>query len=203
MKNVILISLLAVLLISSGCYQGKPSKNEPIHIVPNMDHQEKYRPQAASNFFEDGATMRIPPAGTVARGELREDVKYYTGKDRTGEFIKSLPEQVILDLALLKRGRQRYNIFCSPCHGKVGDGKGIVSARGMVPPPTFHSDSLRAYPPGRVFDVITNGIRNMPPYKFQVPVQDRWAIVAFFKALQRSQNASLKDVPEDKIESVN
>ncbi len=199
---VTFLTLVLIITVTSGCFRGRTSEKEPIHLVPNMDKQEKYRPQAVSNFFEDGATMRIPPEGTVARGELREDTEYYFGKTEKGKYVKTLPKQLVLDINLLQRGQERFNIYCSPCHGRVGDGKGIVPARGMLPPPTYHSDSLRQYPVGRVFDVITNGIRNMPPYRFQVPVRDRWAIAAYFKALQRSQNASFDDIPEDKKELV-
>ena len=192
-KNI--IGLLLLILIVSGCYQGRPSKDEPIHLNPNMDNQPKYRPQAQSNFFEDGSTMRLPVEGTVARGDLREDSEYYTGKNDRGDFIKVAP--VNITMALLKRGQERYNIYCSPCHSRVGDGRGIIVEKGMLPPPTFHSDSVRAYADGRVFDVITNGIRNMAAYRFQVPVEDRWAIVAYIRALQRSQNASTNDIPAD------
>jgi mono/diheme cytochrome c family protein len=98
-------------------------------------------------------------------------------------------------MELLKRGQERFNIFCSPCHGRLGDGKGIVVERGYSPPPTFHSDRVRSFPDGHIFDVITNGIRNMPPYGPQIPASDRWAIVAYFRALQRSQNATVNDIP--------
>lgn len=200
MKNNLKISVILIIVASlfvSGCYQGRPSKNEPIHLNPNMDNQEKYRPQAESKFFADGATMRKPVEGTVARGQLRADTEYYTGKKENGDFIKTLPANVTLNKDLLMRGYERFNIYCSPCHGRIGDGKGIVVARGMVPPPSFHTDSIRAFPDGRLFDVITNGVRNMPAYRFQVPVEDRWAIISYLRVLQRSQNATIEDVPEN------
>ena len=195
MRKILLFSLLAAVMLVGGCYQGRPSKEEPIHLNPNMDHQQKYRPQAESDFFVNGATMRMPVEGTVARGELREDVEYFTGKTEKGDYIRTLPVDVTL--ALLERGQERFNIYCSPCHSRDGHGRGIVVERGMVPPPNFHSDSIRAFPDGRIFDVITNGIRNMPAYRYQVPVADRWAIIAYFRALQRSQYAPKKDVPEE------
>jgi hypothetical protein len=191
--HIFIIATFSLLLV--GCYQGRPSKDEPIHLNPNMDKQPKYRPQAESNFFEDGSTMRTPVEGTVARGELKEDSRYYYGKDDNGEYIKVLP--IDIDMSLLLRGQNRFNIYCSPCHSRVGDGRGIVVENGMVPPTSYHLDRLREAPDGQIFDVITNGLRNMPPYKYQVSVEDRWAIVAYFRALQRSQNATIDDIPED------
>ncbi len=196
------MGLLAVFFLIAGCYQGRPSDKPPIHLNPNMDHQPKYRPQAESKFFSDGATMRTPVAGTVARGELKENTEFYSGKNVKGEFIKNLPDTLILDMNLLKRGRERFNIYCSPCHGRVGDGKGIMVTRGYVPPPNFHDERLLLLLDGQMFDVITNGVRNMPAYRFQVPVEDRWAIIAYIRALQRSQNATLKDIPQQMRESV-
>lgn len=197
MSNVKLHVLLIIVisLLISGCYQGRPSKDEPIHLNPNMDNQPKYRPQAESKFFEDGSTMRTPVEGSVARGELREDTRYYIGKEENGDFIKAIP--IDIDMKLLIRGQERYNIYCSPCHSRIGDGRGIVVERGLVPPTSYHIDRLREAPDGQIFDVITNGLRNMPPYKYQIPVEDRWAIVAYFRALQRSQNATIDDIPED------
>jgi mono/diheme cytochrome c family protein len=195
------LALLIITLVSlTGCYQGRPSKKPPIHVNPNMDNQPKYKAQAESKFFADGATMRIPVEGTVARGELREDVEYYTGKKANGDFVEE--NQRPVDMQLLKRGQERFEIYCSPCHGRVGNGQGIVVSRGMLPPPTFHSDSLRAYPDGRIFDVITNGIRNMSSYAAQIPVEDRWAIIAYVRALQRSQHATIDDVPVEKREKL-
>lgn len=185
----------------TGCFQGKPSEHPPIHINPNMDKQERYRPQGTSAFFVDKAAMRLPVAGAVARGELREDDAYYRGIDADGDTLRKMPVQVTL--SLLKRGQERYTIYCSPCHGAVGDGKGIVIAREMLPPPrgllppppSFHSDLLRNYTDGHIFKVISNGVRNMPAYGRQVSVDDRWAIVAYVRALQRSQNARREDLP--------
>lgn len=186
--------LLIAATVFSGCFQGMPSEEPPIHINPNMDNQERYRPQGSSAFFADKAAMRMPVAGTVARGELREDDAYYRGVNAGGDTIATMPMPITTQL--LERGQERYNIFCTPCHGAVGDGKGIVVAKGMLPPPTFHSDLMRGYPDGHIYNVISNGIRNMPAYKHQIAVDDRWAIVAYFRALQRSQNAKLEDLPE-------
>ncbi len=191
----IIVSAVAFVLFSTvGCYQGRPSGKPPIHLNPNMDSQPKYQAQESSKFFADGSAMRQPVAGTVARGNLREDDKYYLGLNSKGKPLKKSP--VATTPALLARGQERYNIYCSPCHGRVGDGKGIVVKRGLMPPPTFHEKRLREIEDGYIFTVISNGIRNMPSYKEQIPVSDRWAIVAYFRALQRSQNATIDDIPQ-------
>ena len=160
-----------------------------------MDRQQKYLPQSESKFFVDGMTMRKPVAGTVARGELHEDNAYWRGRDDIDSVIAKIPIPVTMQL--IERGQQRFNIYCSPCHGRTGDGRGIVVQRGLLPPPSFHDERLRKVGDGHIFDVISNGIRNMPSYRAQIPVDDRWAIVSYFRALQRSQNASINDVPAE------
>ncbi len=192
-----LIMILAVSLIAIGC-QGKPFSKPPIHLNLNMDNQERYDPQAKSAFFADEMTMRMPVPGTVARGELRENDAYYRGKDESGQFITYNPEELTEDL--IRRGQDRYDIFCSPCHSRVGDGKGIIMEyKYPIPPPSFHTDNVRNMADGYLYDVITNGVRNMPSYGYQIPViRDRWAVVAYIRALQKSQNASLADIPESK-----
>jgi len=193
LRLIIGIGLTIAAPLMSGCVRGVPSNRPPIDIIPDMDDQPKYKPQGESKFFADSAAMRPPIPGTVARGELHEDVEFYQGLDSNGNPLISSPVHVTMEL--LKRGQERFDIFCSPCHGRLGDGKGIVVERGYSPPPTFHSGRVRQLPDGHIFDVITNGIRNMPPYGPQIPASDRWAIVAYFRALQRSQNAAVNDVP--------
>lgn len=196
MKALILIFTCLCLVAVLGCTRGMPSAKPPIHPNQNMDDQPKYKPQASSEFFVNGQAMRLPVDGTVARGWLHEDVVYYTGKTKDGNLVKKNP--VPVTLPLIKRGQQRFNIYCSPCHGRTGEAqgiKGIVVQKGMLAPPSFHEQRLRDVEDGHIFDVITNGIRNMPPYKYQIPVEDRWAIVAYFRALQLSQNAKAEDVP--------
>jgi mono/diheme cytochrome c family protein len=198
--SYIVILLFGILLVASGCFQGMPSDKPPIDINPNMDNQPKYKAQEASAFFADGKTMRTPPPGTVARGHLDEDDAYYRGVDEDGKPIKKMP--VAPTLQVLERGQERFNIYCSPCHSRVGNGKGIMISRGYVPPPSFHSDRLRNIEDGHIFDVITHGLRNMPSYAHQIPTADRWAIIAYLRALQRSQHAGLKDIPIEKRKSI-
>ncbi len=197
MKIRILTATMLCLVIALGCARNRPSDKPPIHLNTNMDEQPKYKPQAASEFFVDGQAMRQPVEGTVARGWLNEDVVFYTGRTEDGKLVKTSP--VLVTMSLLERGRERFDIFCSPCHGKTGaaqDTTAIIVKKGMLAPPSFHEQRLRDVEDGHIFDVMTNGIRNMPPYKYQISAEDRWAIVAYFRALQRSQNAAIDDVPE-------
>lgn len=189
-----LLLFVLIGLILHGCFQGSTSEDPPIHINPNMDSQPKYKAQAESQYFENGATMRMPVEGTVARGEIFEDTEYYYGKDANGKPIANNPLHI--DMQLLKRGQDRYNIYCTPCHGRTGDGKGIVVKKGYLPPPNFHQDLVRNYPDGHLYDVIANGIRNMPSYKHMIPVEDRWAIVSYIRMLQQSQNDTIPMIPE-------
>jgi len=196
MRTGILTATILCLVLAAGCSRQRPSDKPPVHLVTNMDDQPKYKPQASSEFFVNGQAMRLPVEGTVARGWLREDVVFYTGRTENGQLVRRSP--VPMTLSLLQRGQERYNIYCSPCHGQTGaaqDIKSIVVQKGMLAPPSFHEQRLRDVEDGHIFDVITNGIRNMPPYKYQISVEDRWAIVAYFRALQRSQNAAAEDVP--------
>jgi len=160
----------------------------------DMFNQPRLKPLAKSDFFDDGMAARPPIGGTVARGELRADRVFYTGIGPDGKFVLALP--VPLTRALLLRGRERFDIFCSPCHSRVGDGRGMIVERGFKEPPSFHIDRLRAQPIGYFFDVMTSGFGQMSDYAAQVPAADRWAIAAYIRALQLSQHAPLLEVPE-------
>lgn len=172
-----------------------------LSVLPDMDKQPRFSAQEPSPFFADGRSSRNEPLGTVARGELMADAPYYRGRD--GEaWTTGFP--LTLDAELLARGRERYDIFCAPCHGYSGHGDGMVSRRalslgegGWTPPTNLHSDIVRERPTGHLYNTISEGIRNMPTYGPLIPHHDRWAIVAYVKALQLSQNASLADVPAD------
>ena len=192
MKKPILIAIL--LLTAVGCSRHQPSDQPPVHLERNMADQPKYKAQAESEFFADGSAMRQPVDGTVARGWLRADSsEYYEGKDTGGKLVKKAP--VMMTMARLQRGRERFNIYCSPCHGRVGTGKSIMVIKGMLAPPNFHDKRLVDIEDGHFFNVMTNGLRNMPPYKYQIPVDDRWSIVGYVRALQRSQHSTLEDIP--------
>jgi len=193
-KAVVLV-LLAGLVVVGGCARGQPREKRPLMIIPDMEFQKKFKAQGETPFFADHRMMRTPPAGTVPRGFADTDQAYYQGK--VGETDVAHNPRPITE-ELLERGRNRFNIYCAPCHDRTGSGKGIVIGYGFVPPPSFHTDRVRQFADGYIFNVITHGVRNMPAYGPQIPVDDRWAIVAYLRALERSQNATLADVPPDK-----
>src|SRR5688572_14976461 len=152
-----------------------------------MHDTPRYEAYERSEFFGDERSMRPQVEGTVARGQLREDTALFAGKTGAA-FVARVPMAVTP--AFVQRGRQRFEIYCAPCHGVAGRGDGIVVRRGLRAPSSFHVDRLRAQPDGYFFDVITSGFGAMPDYAAQVPVADRWAIVAYLRALQLSQHAS-------------
>jgi mono/diheme cytochrome c family protein len=191
---------VAAAAIVAGC-RGETSADPPVHLIGDMDWQPKYQANQASPLFEDGRAMRPLVEGTVAQGELREDDAMYRGK--TGDaYVATVP--VPVDDALLLRGQDRFNIHCTPCHDKAGSGHGMAVKRGYPIPLDLASDRVRGLPDGEIFAVITNGVRNMPSYRKQIPVADRWAIVTWVRVLGRSQHATIEDVPgeqRDKIDS--
>ncbi len=186
---------LAVLTVTLASCRGTQSDAPPIHLNLNMDYQERFDPQEANPFFEDNRSMRPLVAGTVARGMLRDDAIFYEGRTPEGGFAVANPIPTTREV--LSRGQERYTIYCAVCHGDAGDGQGIVSTGGYgyTPATSYHDERLRQVPDGYMYDVIANGVRTMPPYGHQVPPADRWAIVAYIRALQRSQYASADDVP--------
>jgi len=161
----------------------------------DMQDQPKYKPQRGSDFFADARSGRPEVEGTIARGSLDEDTAYYDGKDAKGEDVDVFP--IAVDKAFIERGHQRFDVYCSPCHGRIGNGLGMIVRRGFKQPPSYHIDRLRNAPVGHIYDVITNGYGAMLNYAAQVQVRDRWAIVAYIRALQYSQNANVNDLPAD------
>jgi len=159
----------------------------------DMHDQPRYEPYEKNDFFTDGRAMRPFVDGTVARETLRDDSPFYTGKDGK-DFVTDIPVEVTADL--LERGHTEFGVFCSPCHGRTGMGDGMIVRRGFKRPSSYHVDRLRQMPIGYFFDVVTNGYGAMSSYASQVPVEDRWAIAAYIRALQLSQYAPVADVPE-------
>jgi cytochrome c553 len=159
-----------------------------------MEDQPKLKAMTASDFFTDGRSARQPVAGTVARGHFHDDELMFDGKTN-GRDAAVFPFPVTKDV--LARGQERYDIFCAVCHDRAGTGNGIVVQRGFPKPASFHSDALRKAPVGRYFDVITNGQGTMYSFGDRIDARDRWAIIAYIRALQLSQNATLADVPPD------
>ena len=178
------------------------SERPRVNLVPDMDDQPKLKAQKANPMFADGRAMRPPVAGAVARGELRDDTALHAGRDAAGAWVDAIPVSVTAQL--MRRGRERYDVFCAPCHGLAGYGDGIVAKRAdrlqegtWTPPSSLHTELVRSRPDGQLYNTVANGVRNMPSYGAQIPVADRWAIVAYVRALQRSQNARIADVPAD------
>ena len=172
-----------------------------IHYIQDMDNQPGYGPQDPTALFEDGRATRASVAGTVARGHLREDDHYFrgfqmskTGSTESIEFFKEYPGTVSVDEKLIQRGAERYGIFCSVCHDEQGQGNGLVHQRALalketkwVPPTNLLTQEMRDRPEGQIFQAVSDGVRNMPGYKTQIDVEDRWAIVAYVRQLQATQ----------------
>ena len=175
-------TILASVLLLAGCRQ-------------DMHNQPRYKPLAATDFFGDGRSARPPVEGTVARGYLRLDSARYTGKVE-GKDIDYFPFPITR--ADLDRGQQRFNIYCSPCHSRIGDGNGMVVRRGFRQAASYHTEKLIQAPVGHFFDVVTNGFGAMPSYASRVVPDDRWRIAAYIRVLQLSENAKVEDVPAEK-----
>jgi len=169
-------------LFAAGCRQ-------------DMHDQPRYEPYEQSSFFDDRRASRPIPPHTVARGHLEADTALYTGL-AAGTLVEEFPFPVTREV--IERGRDRYDIYCSPCHDRVGTGRGMIVRRGFKQPPPLHDQRLRESPNGYIFQVITNGFATMPSYALQITAQDRWAIVAYIRALQLSQHASAGEIPSEK-----
>lgn len=182
--GLLLGGVLASMLAATACRQ-------------DMHNQPRYKTFAATPFFGDGRSERPTIDDTVARGQLQTDTARFTGKVN-GEDINYFPIQI--SRSDLERGAERFGIYCSPCHGHLGDGNGLVVMRGLRHPPSYHEDRLRTAPVGHFFDVITNGYGSMYSYASRVPVDDRWRIIAYIRALQFSQNAPPQAVPAGAIQ---
>lgn len=217
MRNALsLVSVLAAAVAVAslaGCRE-QSSEDPPVLLERNMYDQERYNPESYSQFFEDHRTMRTPVEGTVARDRYEDDPEVATGllPDKSG-YVLAIPQTYVQRSGgmekVLARGQERFNIYCAPCHGRTGDGKGMVvckrdtpadpcQSRGFAPLPNYEDPRLRQMPDGQIFATITHGVRTMPAYGPQVPVSDRWAIVAYVRALQLSQMAQATPPTEPK-----
>jgi len=190
---LLVFAALLLALGLSGCRQ-------------DMHNQPKFIPLRSNTFYPDQRSARDPVPGTVARGQLDEDTYFFTGK-RGNVLGNDLPDEVSKNQelrALLLRGQERYAIYCTPCHARLGDGHGMIVQRGYKQPPSFHEQRLRNAPLGHFFDVMSNGFGAMPDYAAQIKPADRWAIAAYIRALQRSQNANPNsDVSSDELKNLN
>jgi mono/diheme cytochrome c family protein len=208
------IALLGALLLAAGALagcRGQTSEDPPIMPERNMYDTERYNPESYSDFFPDHRTMREPVEGTIARDHYRDDPEVATGllADKSG-YVMTIPQMFIHRAGgmekILARGQERFNIYCAPCHGQTGDGKGMVTckrdkatdpcqSRGFPPLPSYEDPRLRQMPDGQLFATISHGVRTMPAYGAQIPIDDRWSIVAYVRALQLSQMASAAPAP--------
>jgi mono/diheme cytochrome c family protein len=207
MKNIIIVgaSILLILAIVPFILIAKAritkSGTPRIHLIQDMDHQPKFKAQSENLLFADRRAMRSQVQGTVEWSAVEPDEVFLSGKEN-GEFVTVIPTTV--DAALMKKGQKNYEIFCAMCHGMAGYGDGIVAVRAerleegtWTPPTSFHIDTTREREVGHLYNTITNGIRNMPAYGPQIDPDTRWSIVAYVRALQRSQNARVDDVPQE------
>lgn len=191
---------------------GSKSSRPPLYIFPDMDWQAKYLPQRSNTFFKNAMNDRPCLEHAISRGQGWErkavfDATYqylpslhkelYTGKDATGAFVTGFPLEV--DEALMQEGQKKYTLFCQVCHGASGDGNGITKQYGMIATPSYHDDRIRQMPEGEIFNTITHGKNTMGGYGDKLSPAERWAVIAYVRALQRSQNASIDDVPSDQL----
>ncbi len=191
--SIVKIGILVIALFAlAGC-------SNTLYGAQLMRFQPRYDPLEASPFFEDGHSARTPVEDTVARGQLRLDELMYSGRV-DGKYATDFPMPITRDV--LERGQERFNIFCAPCHGAVGDGQGMVVQRGFKQPPSFHIDRLRQVPPGYFFYVMTNGFGSMYSYNARVSPEDRWAITAYIRVLQLSQYSDASVVPADDMQKL-
>ncbi len=186
--HIISLLLLAAFL---GACRGQPSERPPIHTQYNMYWQERFNAQQENPFFADRRAMRTPVEGTVARGHLEDDPAYFQGVNADGSFVEEIP--VDITRSFLEQGQKQYNVYCTPCHGGVGDGDGTVSDYGYIAT-SLHTDNVREMPDGEIYSAIYNGINTMNSYRHLIDVENRWAIVAYVRALQLSQDAGEEDL---------
>lgn len=211
MKNTLFLvsATLGSALVLTSCRGGKSSE-PPVLLVQNMYDQTSYGPQSENTFFADKRAVRAPVTGTVAQGEDRTNTKLYQGLEADStpekpEWVQRFP--FVLTSAILNKGHERYNIYCSSCHGYDGHNGGLVTkaAGGSIRPALLHDDDKVALPVGKIYDAVTNGVNNwnMPGFKEQMSVMERWSVVAYVRALQLSQRAQAKDVPKDILQKIN
>jgi len=190
-----ILATTAVILIAG--FRGDKSRRSPIEIFPDMDRQPKLRPQADAAFvgWQDGLSSRLPVDGTIARGTTFREDELTTGmQPGTTNWVEIAP--IKLTESVMQRGQRQFNIYCTPCHGAVGDGKGITTRFGMAAVANLHDARLVNMADGEIYNTITHGKNLMGGYGSNIDVEDRWAVVVYLRALQRSRLASVEDVPE-------
>lgn len=194
MRQPILLTLVLSLgALLAGC-AGSPSRDTPIEVFGDMAHQPKYAPQGQSRFYANGAAQQGPVPGTIAMGQYVPEDTFHTGVEG-GNYVGAIPVKVTTEM--LRQGQTKFNTYCSPCHSRVGDGRGIVGSRSGWIASSLVDQRAVEMADGYVYHVITNGVRSMPAYRNQISVEDRWAIVSYVRVLQRAQNSTEADIPAD------
>lgn len=204
----LVLAFVAVFVVSFFGLRGQLFTKPPIDVFPEwgfpgMKYQPKYKTQSESKFFADGRSDRPLPQGVVATSfgpagqPLKADDHLYLGKNADGAFARGFPAALRVDQAFLNHGRERYSIYCAPCHGALGDGQGVTKAYGMGATPTYADPRILALPEGEIFNTITNGKGNMQSYADKLSAEERWAVVLYVRALQRAQTGTLDDVPAE------
>ncbi len=190
---------LTLLLVAAASLLGAcsnfPSRQPPIWVFPDMKKQDKYKAQMESPFFADGRASRRPVEGTISQESYRADLTYSTGVTADGKYVAKNPEPLTKET--LERGQVKFNTYCSPCHDRTGSGRGVVPAKAVWVPGNLHDDRIVGFVDGELYHVISMGRRTMPGYRFQISEKDRWAIVAYVRALQRSWRGTMNDVPAE------
>lgn len=182
--------------VSIAGLRGSTSRKPPLEVFPDMDRQPKLRPQTTAKFagFSDGLSSRLPVAGTVARESARELGEFQTGKKADGAWVDAMPATV--NREFLQRGRERYGIYCAPCHGAAGDGNGVTTKFGMAAVAKLHDERLIKMADGEIFNTISNGKNLMLPYADKLDAKDRWAVIAYVRALQLSRLGKKEEIPD-------
>jgi mono/diheme cytochrome c family protein len=202
MRNIYLVTVfLVVLAVSVLGFRGTKFTKPPMDVFPEwafpgMKRQPKYKPQGSSAFFADGRVDRPLPAHVVSREPLRNDDALYLGKQPDGAWLRGFPAGVTIDAATMAHGRERFTIYCQPCHGALGDGNGVTKQYGMGATPSYHDDRLRQMAEGEIFNTITNGKATMMPYGDKLRPEERWAVILYVRALQRAQLGKAADVAD-------
>lgn len=192
----ITLTLIIAAVVSIAGFRGTMSRKPPLEVFPDMKRQPKLRPQKVSAFFGDQRTSRLPVAGMIAANALLPETPLASGRVLgTTNFVETNPLPITAEL--LDRGRKRYTIYCSPCHSPAGDGNGVITKYGMLRAGNYHDPRIVRLPDGEIFNTVTHGKNQMPSYASQVSAEDRWAIIAYIRALERTRLSTLADVPAE------
>lgn len=206
MRYLYLVTVfLVVVMVSILGFRGRRATKPPLEVFPDMDRQAKYLPELQSAFFANGMADRPLPPGTVPRGRtakanprfLRANDFLYRGKTPDGKFARGFPPELVINMRFIKRGQNRYNIYCAPCHGPLGDGKGITHYYGMVTTASYQQERIITMPEGEIYNTITHGKNMMKSYADKLSPRDRWAIIAYVRALELARHGTVADVPAD------